>query len=868
MDLVQETFPNGVTVVAKANHFVPTVAIQAWVGVGSLHEGPNERGMAHYIEHMLFKGTKKRAVGEIAETVEAAGGEINAYTTFDHTVFHLTLAGPHAAVGLDLLYDAFANSTFDPAEFDREKEVILEEIKRSADSPGAKVGRRVFELAFAGTEAGRPIIGSEASVGGFKRDELYAFYKRWYQPDNVTVVIVGDMDPHEMVGRVRDSFGSLPRGPVTPKQKFQVPPRAVPAEGTPPVVSILKGDFQQPRLEIVFPAPSMEDLDSTGLDLAAFALGTGEMGRLSRRLRDAEGIVNSVGASVYSPLFGGVFEMSALTTEDRLLDAISGLAREVVILREREPVTGEELSRARANLKADRIYRDETVDGQARTLGFGMMTPQGVTYDDVYATQVNTLPDTTVAGALTRWLAPERATIVLLVNETSKLTEKDVQAAYQQGVAAGRKTANGTAKLRKSRGETTRPAAEVMDLMPGIRFIYRQNPNVGLFTVTLATEGGLRAETKETAGIHNALSAMLGTASQGVSFEALMSAVEGMGANLQGFSGKDSVGFHVQCLVEDTAPTLELLRGCLMEPVFPEEQWTSLRREIEQSLTAQNDSPAGICVRRFQEMLFGDHPYRYPLVGTEESVAKFTPEDLLNRYGQMRDSGPWTVSVAGPGSVDEAAEMIKGALEGFKPKAAKRHFASEALVDAAGWNGGSKRVTKDREQSHIVYGFRGLAWDDKDRPALDVLVNVLGGHGGRLFKELRDKDSLAYTVSPMLSYGVHPGIVGSYIACAPSKAERALASLKHEMLKLLDAPPSDAELERARSYIIGTHDMGLQKSDAQTSTMALMELYGYGYDDFLLYPKRIEKVTTAQVLAVARRLFDPAKAAEVIVGPA
>ena len=149
--MIHEFLENGVEVVLKENRFTPAVAIQIWVGVGSMHEKPEERGMAHFLEHMLFKGTEKRAVGEIAASVEACGGDINAYTTFDQTVYHLTLAAEHAHLGVDLLCDAFSSSRIDVVEFQREREVILEEIRRSNDSPGSILGRRVFELMFAGS---------------------------------------------------------------------------------------------------------------------------------------------------------------------------------------------------------------------------------------------------------------------------------------------------------------------------------------------------------------------------------------------------------------------------------------------------------------------------------------------------------------------------------------------------------------------------------------------------------------------------------------------------------------------------------------------------------------------------------------------
>ncbi len=860
--MIHQVLDNGVEVVIKENHFAPTVAIQCWVGVGSLSEGPMERGMAHFIEHMLFKGTDRRAVGEIAGTVEASGGEINAYTTFDHTVFHLTLAAPHAAVGVDLLCDAFAKSRFDAEEFEREREVIVEEIRRGNDSPGARVGRRVFELVFLGTEAGRPIIGSEESVRSFKRDDLYNFYRKWYQPENLTIVIVGDVNAQEMLDLVKKDFGALARGGLPEKSDLHLKPRPGSAEY--PEISIIKGDFQQPRLELVFPAPPLEHFDSTALDLAAFALGSGEMSRFNRRLRDGEGIITSIGASVYSPLFGGLFEVSALTSEDKLLEATTGLAREVALLRGDDPVNLDELQRAQANLKADRVSRDETVEGQARTLGFGLRTPQKLLYDEVYTTLVNAMPLVAVEGAVGRWLRPETATLVLLVPETSTISEADLRKAFRAGlvekqVAKTRKKPKAAKAMQKS-GD-----AQVFQLKAGVKLVYRFNPNVPLFTLTAATEGGLRAETKATSGLGNAMSGLFASATEKHHYEDLINQIEGRGASLEGFSGKDSLGFHMQCLNEHAGSLLGNFRECLLQPKFPAEQWHSLKREIEQAIVAQKDSPSSLCIRRFQETMFGDHPYRFPLMGTAESVETFTEDSLLQSFRHVRDTGPWVFAVATTRSAEEVKDLLAKALTGFDPASSERRFASDGIRKHAAPS--RQVIDKDREQCHVVYGFPGLTWADPDRPALDVLINVLGGQSGRLFRELRDNQSLAYTVSPMVSYGRHPGLVGSYIACAAAKAEQALHGLKNEMLALTKAAPTAQELDRARNYIIGTHDLGMQRSDAQTSTMALMELYGYGYDDFLTYPKAIAAVTEQDVLRMAQRLFRPDVATEVLVGP-
>ena len=868
--MLHEILENGFEVVLRHNPSSPTVAIQIWVKVGSLDERADQRGMAHFLEHMLFKGTERRGVGEIAATVELCGGDMNAYTTFDHTVYHLTLAAPHVGVGIDLLADAFAHSSLDPTEFDREKEVILEEVRRGLDSPAGKVGRRVFEMAFADTEAGRPIIGSKESVSSFTHESLRSFYKSWYVPSNATLVVVGDLDPDVVMKQVRQTFGVLPWGAPPERQNNsdlrQGKGGRVSGALKRPQVSIMKGDFEQPRLEVTFPAPSLAHFDSAALDLAAFALGSGEMSRLNRRLRDRDGVVNSIGASVYAPMFGGLLEISSLLSEDQILSGVRGIAREVMIIQGGDRVTEEELARARTNLKADRVFRDETVDGQARSLGYGMLTPYKLLHDEVYTAVVAAMPETAVTGALQRWVKPHDAMIVVLVPERSRLVESEILAAFEAGIEEAIDVSRGAGgSTRGAKTKISLPAIQVADIKPGLRLIYRQNIQGQIFSLTAATEGGLRAENGTTSGFFNAASGLLGTASRQSSYETMLQAIEGRGASLGGFSGKDSVGYHIQCLPEDMTDVIELWRQCVIDPVFPEEQWETLKREIEQALLSQADSPATICLRRFQEEIFGDHPYRFPVIGRMESLGRFSHEELLSQFKTFQEEGPWIVAATGPQPFETVMHSLEQGLASFSPKAAKRTFASDGLLKKA--HGSSISLHKAREQSHIVYGFQGLTWSDPDRAALDVLVNVLGGHGGRLFRTLRDRESLAYSVSPIISYGCHPGVVGSYIACAPAKREKALQMLREEMLALRLAPPTKDEIERSKNHLVGTHDMGLQRSDSQTSTMALMELYGCGFEDFERYPGSVMEVSGEDVMRVANRLFVPELAVDVTVGP-
>lgn len=855
--LIHDLLDNGIEVLLKENHFSNLVALQCWVRAGSINEKVNERGIAHLIEHMLFKGTAKRKVGEIARTVEACGGEINAYTTFDRTVYYLTISSKHIEKGVDLLSDAIFNSAFDTDELKKEKEVVCEEIKRSNDNPSSQIGRKIFEQAFRGTEASRPIIGYEKEIQGFTREDLLNFHQTWYQSANMSVVAVGDFDASKAYDLINSYFGK--------KKKESLPVLASTTRQFPQDihVELIKGDFAQPRLEIGFEAPGLEHFDVVGLDLAAFALGSGESSRFSRTIRDKEGLVSSVGASLYAPKFGGIFELSALPVLDKYLECLTSIARELMKLKYEEPVSFEELEKAKANFKADRIFQEETLNGQARILGYGLTTAYKHLFEDIYMTMVEKISSSAVHGSINRWINESRAIIVGLVPNESELTAEDLKKAYLKGVEKGKGKEQKLQFKRSSQGKKEDLTPHVFEINSGLKLIYRQNPNCELFNLIAATEGGLRGEGAVNVGQNYAISGLLGKATKSLSYEKFLAVVEGVGAGIDGFSGKDSLGLKLECIREKAKDLLKIFAESLLTPVFPKEQWESLKREVLQEIKAQDDLPSNVCVRRFQQLLFGEHPYKYPLYGIKESISEFNEKNLLEKFVKYRDEGPWVLGCVSSFEPQEVVDLLKENFSSWVPKKEKRKISpsnekkEHLKID---------HIQKDREQTHIIVGHPGITWGDKDRAALDVLTNILGGQGGRFFTTLRDKQSLAYTVAPLVTFGCDPGAAAAYIACAPSKKEEALAGLRREFDRCIKEKPTKDEVERSQNYIVGSHYLDMQHSESQAMTMALMELYGIGYDDFLKYPGKIESVKPDDLTRVSKRIFDPEKQIQVSVG--
>src|SRR3954471_25005644 len=287
---------NGLTVLVEENHAAPVTALQVWVRVGSADELPQEAGLAHLHEHMLFKGTARRGPGEIARTIEAAGGEINAWTSFDQTVYHVVVASQFTAQGLDVLADAITQAAFDPGELEREIEVVCEEIKRSLDSPARKLSKELFANAYTRHPYGKPVIGTEESVRSFTREGILRFYRRWYRPENCVLVAVGDVREAEMLELAQRHF-AWPAGGFNPAAERPAdPPRAQP-QGR-----VVREKLKEGYLSIAWTAPALRRADDSALAALAIVLVHGDGSRLCRALKRDRLLCTEVRASCYTPV--------------------------------------------------------------------------------------------------------------------------------------------------------------------------------------------------------------------------------------------------------------------------------------------------------------------------------------------------------------------------------------------------------------------------------------------------------------------------------------------------------------------------------------------------------------------------------------
>ncbi len=837
---MRTTLDNGLKVILVEDHAAPVVALNVWVRIGSADEREAEAGMAHVFEHMLFKGTEKRAVGEIASTVEAAGGNINAFTSFDMTVYHITMASRDAAVGIDVLADAVQHSTFDPDELAREQEVVLEEINRSLDSPGRALSRAVFETAYTQHPYRLPVIGTAESVKSFTRDGLLEFFRRWYVPNNMTFIAVGDFESEPVLEQIRAAFAEArPRPdlahPRTP-ESVQTNPRAL----------VVRTDFEQSLIGLAYPTTSLRHEDTPHIDLLSMVLGGGESSRLYRSVKDRKQLVHSIGSSSYTPLDPGLFEVSGLLDPERTEEAISAIAAEIQRMRDFGP-SQTELERARAILLSSEVHEKETMQGQARKLGYFEVNGGGIEHEKAYLDAIRAATRKDLQRVAAEYLAPSRATVVAAL-------AKDQRPDLDEAGLIEALTAASVERTSGLEPEALRDGISRTTLPNGLRIVVRPSRTVPLVALRISFLGGLLAETESTQGITSFLADMLERGTEQRSAAQVAAETEDIAGSLSGFSGRNSFGVAGEFLTDTLDKGLELFADVVLHPAFDAGEVEKLRVERLAALKRREDNLSAKAFEIFQANIFSGHPYRFPTIGTAETIEKIQREDLAAYYDTYAHPSNAVLSVVGDVEPEQIVEAISLQLGGWSGP--ERVSLPEREPPPRPAAPRQVSLTKNKSQVHVIVGFPGLSLSDADLPPLEVLTQILSGQGGRLFLELRDKQSLAYGVSAFSIEGVDPGTFGAYIASAPDKLGQSLEGLRSELRKIAEGPIRDEELERARNYLIGTQAVSLQRYSTQAALLSLDELYGLGATHHLDYASRIESVTLDDLARVARRIID------------
>ncbi len=825
--------PNGLVAFIREDHSAPVVAIQLWVGAGSIHEEEMlGSGLAHAVEHMIFKGTPTRAVGVITREINDAGGEINAFTGSDRTVFVLDMPADRWTLGLEVLADAVFHASFPEKEWTREREVILREIAYTRDDPAREIEKQFFATAYTVHPYRFPVIGLERRFLKLTRADLHAYFRRHYVPDNMLLVVVGDVDAREAHAQVTAIFGT--------REGRARPSVFLPAEPSPcgPRFSRISGPYHLSRVMMGWHTVSLTHPDTPALDLFAETVGSGRAARLNREICENRRLAYSVNAFSYTPKYPGVFCITAefdTIHEEALLAA---LCDQVATWRA-DRFTEAEIDRARQLIVVREMAALQTMRGQADRLAAGEFYAGSPGYTETYLRLLEAVTSEHLQRVAEKYLRPEAMITVILAPSADRPTPP----------------------TRTLPPRILPPEKHL--LSHGIPLVVREDHRLPLVYISAVLGGGLLAEEKSRVGITRLMADLLTRGTSSRTAEAIAQTYESLGASLTSFSGFNSFGLNARCRSQDTERILDLLSDCLLNPSFPEGELARQKNIQIAAWEAEREDPMFVAQQNLREILFPDHPYRWHPLGTPETIRAITREDLCRHLRSLRVSGNLVLAVVGDISAKDARRLAERAFgdvpRGLRPvpTCSPAKPSLPARIERA----------EPRQQAIMLLGYPGVDVRDSRADALDILETALSGLSSSMSMAVRERLGLSYIVGAWQQRGLEPGLFVLYAGVAKASLQETEHLMRQETHRLRTTGLRPDEIERARRQRIGEDERQIQDPGELAMRCALAELYGLGYQHPFTTRKRLEALSAEEIRRAAISLLVPEKEAVSLVHP-
>lgn len=845
---------NGLKLLFVQDSSSPTFSWHTYFGVGSGDEEEGRTGLAHLFEHMMFKRTDRWDDSWFSETIERAGGpDLNAWTWLDVTAYHVSMPRERLALIAELEATRMHRLLVDEESLEAEREVVLNERKYRVDnSPEGAINERLWALAFTATRYRWPTIGWEDDIRGYTVDDCRTFYRRFYGPDNATVVVVGDVDEAELLALVEEHYGAI--APVGVERREH---GVEPAQESPRLLEI-EESIETEMLQIGFKVPAITHEDWSVLALLDAILSAGNSSRLQRALVDS-GLASSSGSFLPPFRHEALFEVSVNLREGRsAAQALEIVETEFAALASAE-VSNEELERARAQLLTSSWGELVTHSGRAGFLGFNEMTAgswqRGLERLDRYA--LITAAD--VRRVAARWLTPDRRSAVLACPRGAATAPAAKLDSPPTGVAILPEP--GSPDRAPSALEPGRVQREVIG--DWTRLLVH-DPRVPLRWFRMLVDGGSALDPPGREGLVNLTAELLlrGTEERDrFSFE---EAIDALGASVDVSVSADGIGLSGSVLADRWPQLRDLLIEALKRPRFDVEDLQDLAAEIKADIIDSRNSDRELCRVAFDARIYGEHPYARRAEGTVASVSNVSRADVVEMHARLFRRGGATVALAGllDAHAEADAELLALALAGGAPPVRERPVVTRPP--------GNQVLVVDkpeRSQAQILVGQPSVGWRHPDYAALWLANEAFGGggFGARLMREVREERGWSYGAYSNWTHARDNSVHWIWVFPSADYAVECLALVQELFAAWVRDGVSDDELAYARDSILNSAaffvDTPLKRLNYELRKARI------GADPLGLMDA-VRTVSLEDVRAAVSRDFDPEVTHAVIVATA
>lgn len=843
----QYQLKNGMRVLVQRDTRFPLASVRLFVRAGAAWERPEEAGVSHMLEHMVFKGSKTQPNG-VDQAVESAGGYLNAYTSYDETVYLTDMPSAEWKVGLEAVRDLAFDPLLRQEDLDAEREVVLAEMKQRADSPFQGVVESLFAQALRDTPYQLPVIGTEATLRAATPESMRDYIQRHYDPKNMLLVVVGDVEPDAVLAEADKLFGSYVN------INNDVLPKSVSAEDLQRGfnVQVEKGPWNKVYFGLSLPVPALSDDRGAAAAALGALLGGDDTSLLARELRFNKALVDEI--SVYSQVFerAGTLNFYALLDAKNLpafWDALLGILSTVSA----DSFTDAELERLKLQMIDEHFRARETVGSMAQQLGGNAWSSPGDVNGENALLLLNQVDKKFLQEAIDAWFKPEAFSVA--VRMPADTPDLDLEA-RQQALWPIK------GAVEHDESDTLNQELEVIDLGQGRTLILLADDTLPYTSVTMVMHGGgLLQDSKkpEEQGLGSLTAKLLTEGTEGRKAEELRTYLAERSASLSASSAYFDFTLNMECPTRFNDDMFALMREVLTKPSFTQDDLARMKRDQVTEIVTTEESSGGLISRQLRPFLFPNSVYGQYLQGHVDTVPNLTRQQV-QAFWKQQAAQPWVLAIAGDFDRAKAMEFAESL---------PTPWAEAERGDIPQWNAEKVLDLKlpGRNQAMYLMLFPTVPLGHEDNAGLVLLRNTLDGFSGMLMQELREKQSLGYSVWPTNWNAQGVGYLAFAIVAAPEQLEKAEASFKEIAQRLQNEPLDKAVVDRAKASLNMKYYTGRQKVSDRGSEAARNVRYGREPEFFAAELKRIEKLTPEDLQALAKKYLNIENAYSITVQP-
>jgi zinc protease len=863
-DVKRTVLKNGMVVLTKEVHNAPVATVQVWYKIGSRNEAPGVNGIAHQLEHMLFKGTKTRPV-QFGRLLSALGSDFNAFTSYDHTVYYETLERNKIASALALEADRMQYANIDPELLKGEKRVVISELQGNENSAAYRLGKAVQELALPDSPYGLSVGGTKADVQTFTEPQVRSYYSSYYSPNNAVLVLVGDFDTEKVLAEVRNIMEPIPSRPITVKTPT-AKPRVVKSRNI-----TLREPGSNALINAVYPLPSASDPDVPALDVMNYILSVGRSSRLYQQLVET-GQVSSVSAGAANLAGSGWYEYSATTDPGKPLAKIDQVIQAEIGKMQKTAASKVEIDRAKSQLRAGYLLSYRDIGSQARQLGNDETTSGDYQFTDKYLANVQKVTAADVQRVASKYLVPGKRVVGFFEPDNSKGKPPSGGAGHNPAANLGK-------PLDPSELQKYLPKAPVDSLasnqslpqattLPnGLQLLLLRDPSSPTVTLQGNITAGTEFDSTAKAGVASLTASNLMNGTTSKSALELAKGLENRGASLGFSASREGVTIGGNALDEDLPVLIQTLGDVLQNATFPAKDFANSRQRALTALQAELDNPSSVARRRFQQTVYPkDHPFtNFPTLATLKSINR---QELAQFYGKLYQPQNTTIALVGNFDPATVKQLLEKTFSNWQGKAKSQTLTyTEPQLPAK--NVVIKPTIVGKTQSVTIMGNKAINRQDPRFYAALVLNQVLGGDtlSSRLGTEIRDRLGLTYGIYSSFAAGKRQGTFLVSMQTDPNNAKLAIEKSIELIRDVKNQGLSAAEVDNAKQSLASNYTVELGSADDVAGTSLSNLVYGLPENEIREFPNKIRSVTVAQVNQAAKELLHPDNFVVITVGP-